>query len=536
MVNNRKIKILATIILIIVVLFVTLLVANRGTIIKLVNINKANTIETKIEYEIEEREEGNYSILIKIENISGIQKITLSDGTIINCKGKTKLGIDRILKEGNLMHINVKTLEKEEEEKYVLVATKKPEMFIVDNPENDENTKTVHINYPNIENVKNYYSLDGGKTYIECNEEVFIDITNEHDLISKIEYVGEEKTINKPISYIQKYGEIEINTDTELWTNDGVIVSVKYPTNSESYLREISIDNGENYTEYTGEIKLEKNTTVKARMTPKNIGEAKTASKPIGNIDKLPPVFQDVNIKEIDDNVITISFTVEDSEATEEYGMSELKKDDKNRFTYTTTCKIKGEDKFIYTGTSSTYNLFEETAYDLIPENTYIITIEISDTAGNETIKTIEYTKQYTWDTYSVDDSAKKHELIVDTKQTVITKTYDRYSTAAVSQPSFDFSETKGFYRVKQSESNPILINYFPDYSEGSWKYYKCIRNDYGSLASSPFIVKWYGYLATDNVTIDYKRGKDYKGIVSSLNRNEYPDDEHIDNTWYVKK
>lgn len=81
---------------------------------------------------------------------------------ILNTKNKKKIAIDRIIAEGEILHIDVKLKGKDEEEKYTLIATTKPTMTIENNNTlGDGTTKTIKINYPNIENVKNYYTLDG---------------------------------------------------------------------------------------------------------------------------------------------------------------------------------------------------------------------------------------------------------------------------------------------------------------------------------------------------------------------------------------
>ena len=92
----------------------------------------------------------------------GIEKVTLSDGMTLNAKNKQILSIDRTMQEGNVLHIDVKLNGKEEEKKYTLIATTKPTMIIENNNTlGDGTTKTIKVEYPNIENVKNYYTLNG---------------------------------------------------------------------------------------------------------------------------------------------------------------------------------------------------------------------------------------------------------------------------------------------------------------------------------------------------------------------------------------
>ena len=80
----------------------------------------------------------------------------------LNAKNKERIGLDRTMQEGEILHIDVKLNGKEEEEKYTLIATTKPTMIIENNNTLGDGTiKTIKVEYPNIENVKNYYTLDG---------------------------------------------------------------------------------------------------------------------------------------------------------------------------------------------------------------------------------------------------------------------------------------------------------------------------------------------------------------------------------------
>lgn len=81
---------------------------------------------------------------------------------ILNAQNKQIMAIDRNMQEGDILHINVKLNGKEKEEKYTLIATTKPIMKIENNNTlGDGTTKTIKVEYPNVDNLKNYYTLNG---------------------------------------------------------------------------------------------------------------------------------------------------------------------------------------------------------------------------------------------------------------------------------------------------------------------------------------------------------------------------------------
>ncbi len=151
-------------------------------------------IVTKTKYEIMADNNGTYEILITIENKSGIEKITGSD-IAFECKGREKVAIDRTLNDGEAYQIKVKLVGKEKEELHTLVASKKPNI-IVSNIDTlgDGTTKTINIEYPNNENLINYYSLDDGATWKEYTQELNILESDNKTIAAKSEW-KEGKTI-----------------------------------------------------------------------------------------------------------------------------------------------------------------------------------------------------------------------------------------------------------------------------------------------------------------------------------------------------
>lgn len=143
----------------------------------------------------------------------------------LNAKNRKRIGIDRKLQEGDILHIDVKLDGKDKEEKYTLIATTKPTMTIENNNTlGDGTTKTIRVNYPNVQNVKNYYTLDGGETYQEYTQSINLNLENKVNFLAKIEYQEEgRKTINRPISYLEALG---ITFSKITWQNGNASVQI----------------------------------------------------------------------------------------------------------------------------------------------------------------------------------------------------------------------------------------------------------------------------------------------------------------------
>ncbi len=103
---------------------------------------------------------------INIECESGLDKITINEQEEYYCKGKKELVFDRKAEEGEQINFKIKLKGVENEEKYSLVATDKPNIIITnDDKILDGISKKVEIVYPEGDNLINYYSKNGGKTW-----------------------------------------------------------------------------------------------------------------------------------------------------------------------------------------------------------------------------------------------------------------------------------------------------------------------------------------------------------------------------------
>lgn len=173
--KEKLIKISALIgIMLISILIIFLLYKENISEILRNRINEAKkeemVVQTKAQYQIMSSSGENYEIVITIENQNGIETIT-SEGFTIECKGKNKIALDKKMKEGEEYKVKIKAVGEEEEE-YVLIATSKIPIITISNMDTtgDGTTKTIKIEYPNIEKFKNYYSLDDGITWQEHSE------------------------------------------------------------------------------------------------------------------------------------------------------------------------------------------------------------------------------------------------------------------------------------------------------------------------------------------------------------------------------
>ena len=158
-------------------------------------------IVTNTYYEIMSTNENELEILLTIENEKGIERITASDITL-DCKGKTKIALDRTLLEGEEYQIKLKLVGEEQEELHTLVASIYPNIKIINTNLDEIIEQTIQIDYSNNPNLINYYSIDGGQTW-HTYEDIFnVELQKidgeyeEKTLIAKSEY-KEGKTIQK---------------------------------------------------------------------------------------------------------------------------------------------------------------------------------------------------------------------------------------------------------------------------------------------------------------------------------------------------
>ena len=182
--------------------------------------------------------------------------------------------------------------------------------------------------------------------------------------------------------------EIEINNIVEgiisivanpKETSKKVTIEVIYPEGSESLIKELSINNGNTWTEYTGPIEITENTTIQAIL--RNETEViRTSTLTISNIDTLKPK-EFTSVATATSNSITISGNTTDQEATQTSSSSEILE---YYFSVNNgTTWVSNENK---TSTSYTFT-------GLTQGTPYTVQMKAVDEAGNETVaKAIEIT------------------------------------------------------------------------------------------------------------------------------------------------
>lgn len=162
---------------------------------------------------------------------------------------------------------------------------------------------------------------------------------------------------------------IKISASTEEWTNQNVIVSINYNSNIAEETKQISLDNGQTWSEYTDPIIIEKNMKIKARVINASGKVIEDQEKEITNIDKLSPRDFNITINSTT-NSITVAGQTQDSTQTSEYGRSGLKE-----YEYRIE---KGDWVRTYTTTATSY-----TFLNLEQGEEYKITVTAIDNAGN---------------------------------------------------------------------------------------------------------------------------------------------------------
>ena len=99
---------------------------------------------------------------------------------------------------------------------------------------------------------------------------------------------------NGEIEKIPLNGEIEIGStaDLEEWTNQDIVLEITWPENAEYYKRQVSIDGGITWNEYTENIEIEENTEVIAKVEDNAGNEMKKTTLEISKIDKERPTVE----------------------------------------------------------------------------------------------------------------------------------------------------------------------------------------------------------------------------------------------------
>lgn len=152
---------------------------------------KAEEIVTRTEYEIVQIDNTQLGVAVTIENQNGIEEISVGD-LIINCNGKSKIGFDKTMLDGDEKKVRIKLTTGEIEE-YQLVPSLGPTLSISNmDPFNDGSAKTINIDYPDNPNLICYYSTDEGQTWEVYNEPVNVRLAGTTNVIAKLEYSGKK--------------------------------------------------------------------------------------------------------------------------------------------------------------------------------------------------------------------------------------------------------------------------------------------------------------------------------------------------------
>lgn len=199
-------------------------------------------IVTNAYYEIQSADGDNLNILLIIENGKGIERITGSDITL-ECNGREKVAIDRTLLDGEEYQVKIKLVGEEQEELHTLVASTKPNIVVTNTDTlGDGTTQTIEIEYPDNENLINYYSLDDGATWEIYEGALNIKLTDNKLIRAKsIWYEG--KTIpNTELEYTS------IIADSLFYATENVIIEngyYKILINGQEYDTHAYVENGD---------------------------------------------------------------------------------------------------------------------------------------------------------------------------------------------------------------------------------------------------------------------------------------------------
>ncbi len=343
----------------------------------------------------------------------------------------------------------------------------------------------------------------------------------------KYETEGKEYTKTVTVNLSKKYEmkEPKIILSTTQWTNQNVTVNVDYENNDDRLKKEISIDNGETYQIYKGPVQIEKNTTIKARITKELL--VKESSLEVTNIDKLPP----------NDFVPTVADTISSTELKinaivtdqndEENGVSGIKE-----YKY----YVYSNDKLVISSERIELNCWN--ASNLVAGTTYDIIVEAFDYAGNvKKSESLSYEKKevYTWAVYPVTATSVYYTLTTNiTSSKEFYNTESTYSSSLIppaSGPNFTFS------RDKQSIKT-IGANNWISYS-GASPNATVIYYETGSTYKTG--TGYYLFTITKKATrptrTEYvKASNTPSGYVKNSNSEAYPNNGYQNGSWYIKQ
>ena len=169
----------------------------------------------------------------------------------------------------------------------------------------------------------------------------------------------------------EENANISIVASTEEWTNQNILVAINFNSNVAKEKKQISIDNGNTWVDYTAPITVEKNITIKARVVNTSGVVLEEQQKQITNIDKLAPKEFKASVTTTDNSITVNAINAIDADATSEYGKSEIKE-----YQYEI---IQGNMKWAEISQNSTF-----TFTPLNKGDKYRIKVKAIDNAGNE--------------------------------------------------------------------------------------------------------------------------------------------------------
>ncbi len=317
--GNKKVKVISLVLVMLCVVVLLIFNSNITNSIgtRLKEIIGASSIETKIDYEINQLLDNKLGINITIENEKGIERITINNNFEIDCLLRNKISFDREQEEGDIINIDVKLVGEEQKENYTLVATTKPQIKVVNNDALGEGTtKTIKVEYPEgNEKIKKYYSLDNKESWIEYTGKINLTNAQRESFWAKIEYEG-RITINKPVSYLES---IDIIKFTDVTWKDGKanvgitslnLEYIEYQINSiEGTWIKPKISSNQNIITVEN---LNNEDVVYARI---NDGTSIIDSASITILDNIPPASFTIDVTEITNEGFKVVGRTQDSES-----------------------------------------------------------------------------------------------------------------------------------------------------------------------------------------------------------------------------
>ena len=317
--GNKKVKVISLVLVMLCVVILLIFNSNITNSIgtRLKEIIGASSIETKIDYEINQLLDNKLGINITIENEKGIEKLIINDSFEIKCSSRKSITIDREQVEGDIINIDVKLVGEEQKENYTLVATTKPQIKVVNNDALGEGTtKTIKVEYPEgNEKIKKYYSLDNKESWIEYTGKINLTNAQRESFWAKIEYEG-RITINKPVSYLESIDIIKFTDVT--WkagkANVGItslnLEYIEYQINSiEGTWIKPKISSNQNIITVEN---LNNEDVVYARI---NDGTSIIDSASITILDNIPPASFTIDVTEITNEGFKVVGRTQDSES-----------------------------------------------------------------------------------------------------------------------------------------------------------------------------------------------------------------------------